>query len=208
MATLTSISGVKISVLRFALSQELFSARAHGLSVRENRKILWIPTSGNCPEMKLFRSSTSLCRFSMRAWWLRRPESCRTARDEIYHYSPCIVEVLSAGWLPYVFKHRHTLRAKHFWSRVFFFLTAPSEDGERARQLANTLLGAKDGGRHHQERASALTSLRRQIRCCALAMTVSWFCELIDRHIANETVAQAQRRFVRGKLVNVVVRFQ
>jgi len=40
---------------------------------------------------------------------------------------------------------------------------APSVDGERARQLANTLLGTKDGGRHHQERASALTMLRRQI---------------------------------------------
>ena len=45
---------------------------------------------------------------------------------------------------------------------------APSVDDERARQLAITLLGAKDGGRHHQERALVLTSLRRQIRCCAL----------------------------------------
>ena len=85
---------------------------------------------------------------------------------------------------------------------------APCVDGERARQLAITLLGAKDGGRHHQERASALTSLRRQIRCCALATTISWFCELIDRQLANETAAQAQRRFVRRKLVNVDVRFQ
>ena len=50
---------------------------------------------------------------------------------------------------------------------------APSQDGERARQLAITLLGAKDGGRHHQERALVLTSLRRQIRCCALATTIS-----------------------------------
>ena len=33
-------------------------------------------------------------------------------------------------------------------------------DGERARQLANTLLGAKDGGHHHPKRTSALTSLR------------------------------------------------
>ena len=40
---------------------------------------------------------------------------------------------------------------------------APCVDGERARQLAITLLGAKDGGRHHHERALALTSLRRQI---------------------------------------------
>ena len=69
------------------------------------------------------------------------------------------------------------LRANHFGSRVFFFRVAPSEDGERARQLANTLLGAKNGGGHHQERASALTSLR-----------------------------QAQRRFVRRKLVNTNAR--
>ena len=85
---------------------------------------------------------------------------------------------------------------------------APCEDGERARQLAITLLGAKDGGRHHQERASALTSLRRQTRCCALATTISWFYELIDRQLASETVAQAQRRIVRRKLVNVDVRFR
>ena len=80
---------------------------------------------------------------------------------------------------------------------------APSVDGERARQLANMLLGAKDGG-HHQERASALTSLRCQIRCCALATTIPWFYELIDRQLAAETVSQAQRRLVRRKLVNTL----
>ena len=83
---------------------------------------------------------------------------------------------------------------------------APSVDGERARQLANTLLGAKDGGRHHQERALVLTSLRRQIRCCGLATTISWFYELIDRQLASETVAQAQPRLVRRKLVNTTAR--
>ena len=62
---------------------------------------------------------------------------------------------------------------------------APSEDGERAERLTNTLFGAKDGGRHHQERASALTSLRRQIRCCALATIISWVYELIDRQLAK-----------------------
>ena len=83
---------------------------------------------------------------------------------------------------------------------------APNVDGKRARQLANTLLGAKDGGRHHQQRALVLTSLRRQIRCCALATTISWVYELIDRQLADETVAQAQRRIVRRKLVNTNVR--
>ena len=83
---------------------------------------------------------------------------------------------------------------------------APSEDGERAERLTSTLFGAKDGGRHHQERASALTSLRRQIRCCALATTISWFYELIDRQLAPETVAQAQPRLVRRKLVNTTAR--
>ena len=83
---------------------------------------------------------------------------------------------------------------------------APSVDGERARQLAITLLGAKDGRRPHQERALVFTSLRRQIRCCGLATTISWFYELIDRQLANETVAQAQRRIVRRKLVNTNAR--
>ena len=83
---------------------------------------------------------------------------------------------------------------------------APSVDGERAKQLANTLLGAKDGGCHHQQRALVLKSLRRQIRCCALATTISWCYELIDRQLASETVAQAQRRIVRRKLVNTNAR--
>ena len=54
--------------------------------------------------------------------------------------------------------------------RVFFplwRLVRPSQDGERGERLTNTLLGAKDGGRRHQERASALTSLRRTMRRCA-----------------------------------------
>ena len=50
---------------------------------------------------------------------------------------------------------------------------APCVDGERARQLAIALLGAKDGGRHHHERALALTSLRRQIWRCAWATPMS-----------------------------------
>ena len=45
---------------------------------------------------------------------------------------------------------------------------APSQDGERAERLTNTLFGAKDGGRHRQERALVLTSLRRTMRRCAL----------------------------------------
>ena len=66
-----------------------------------------------------------------------------------------------------------------------FFHMAPSQDGERAERLTYTLFGAKDGGRHHQERASALTSLRRQIRCFALATIISWVYELIDRQLAK-----------------------
>jgi len=96
---------------------------------------------------------------------------------------------------------------------------APSEDGERAERLTNTLFGAKDGGRHHQERALALTSLRRQSRRCALATTISWFCELIDRQLPYKyldtyaishqpSATQAQRRFVRRKLVITNVRFR
>ena len=46
---------------------------------------------------------------------------------------------------------------------------APSQDGERAERLINTLFGAKHGGQHRQERALALTSLRCTRRRCALA---------------------------------------
>ena len=90
-------------------------------------------------------------------------------------------------------------------ARVFFRM-APSVDGERARQLANTLLGAKDGGHHHPKLTSALTSLRRRIRCCALATIISWVYELRDRQLAAETVTQARRRFERRKLVNTDAR--
>ena len=54
-----------------------------------------------------------------------------------------------------------------FGSRVFYFPMAPSQGGERAERLTNTLFGAKDGGRHRQERALVLTSLRRTKRRCA-----------------------------------------
>ena len=46
---------------------------------------------------------------------------------------------------------------------MFYFPMAPSQEGERAERLTNTLLGAKDGGSHHQEHTSASTSLRRMI---------------------------------------------
>ena len=46
---------------------------------------------------------------------------------------------------------------------------APSQDSERAERLTNTLFGAKDVGRHRQERALVLTSLRCTIRRRALA---------------------------------------
>ena len=45
---------------------------------------------------------------------------------------------------------------------------APCGYGERAERLTNTLFGAKDGGgRHRQECAVVLTSLRRTKRRCA-----------------------------------------
>ena len=78
--------------------------------------------------------------------------------------------------LPYDYRsvaHTDTCFAPNILGRAcFFFRMAPCEDGERARQLANTLLGAKDGGHYHRKRTSELTSLRRTMRCCALA-TVS-----------------------------------
>ena len=82
---------------------------------------------------------------------------------------------------------------------------APSQDGERAERLTNTPFGAKDGGHHHRKRTLVLTSLRRTKRRCALATTISWFCELIDRQLPYKyldtyaishqpSATQAQRR--------------
>ena len=85
-------------------------------------------------------------------------------------------------------------------------IQSQSGHGERGERLTNTPFSAKDGGRHRQERAVVLTSLRCQIRCCALATTIPWFYELIDRQLAAETVTQAQRRLVRRKLVNTTAR--
>ena len=45
---------------------------------------------------------------------------------------------------------------------------APSQEGERAERLTNTLFGAKAGGQHRQERALALTIFRCTRRRCAL----------------------------------------
>ena len=37
-----------------------------------------------------------------------------------------------------------------FWVARVLFPLAPSQEGERAERLTNTLLGAKHGGRHHR----------------------------------------------------------
>ena len=73
---------------------------------------------------------------------------------------------------------------------------APCLDGERARQLANTLLAPKMEGiiiEAHigvDELALSDTMLR-------LSYDNTTVYELIDRQLAAETVAQAQRRLVR-----------
>ena len=48
-------------------------------------------------------------------------------------------------------------------------IQAQSGHGERGERLTNTPFSAKDGGRHRQERALVLTSLRCTIRRRALA---------------------------------------
>ena len=88
--------------------------------------------------------------------------------------SPYIVDFRSADELPY--DHRSvanvdTIYAPNILGRACFFSlwrpVRPSQDGERGERLTNTLFGAKDGGRHHQQRALVLTSLRRTMRRCA-----------------------------------------
>ena len=78
----------------------------------------------------------------------------------------------------------------------------PSEDGESAERLTNTLFGAKHGGQHRQERALALTSLRCTRRRCALT-TLSY-----DNMVPGpKSIAEAQRRIIRRKLVDADVRY-
>ena len=83
---------------------------------------------------------------------------------------------------------------------------APCVDGERARQLANTLLGAKDGGRHHSGARIGVDEFASSDTMLRLSYDNNMFCELIDRQLASETVTQAQRRFVRRNFVNTNAR--
>jgi len=63
-------------------------------------------------------------------------------------YKPSISSLTRCGSDPHCISCRHALRAKHFGSRVLFSpMEGPSLDGERAERLANTLFGAKHGGR-------------------------------------------------------------
>ena len=91
---------------------------------------------------------------------------------------------------------------------------APSQDGERGERLTNTLFGAKDGGRHRQERASELTSLHRTMRRCALA-TLNYdnlvrgpkacLNGLIDRQLASETELLDQVPYCRSFFILVLL---
>ena len=82
----------------------------------------------------------------------------------IIEHMPYIVEIRSArNEVTITFSNTDPSRnfAIKFWVAGVFFPMAPSEDGERARRLTNTLFSAKDGGRHHHERASSsVTTLR------------------------------------------------
>ena len=116
-----------------------------------------------------------------------------------------IVDFRSARKLHY--DHRSVAQRHRFapniLGRACFFRIAPSLERARNWQIRclcqrwrTPLSGAQ----------TALTSLRRQIRCCALAAIITWVYELIDRQPAAETVTQAQRRLVRRKLVNTTAR--
>ena len=47
-------------------------------------------------------------------------------------------------------QRKSTRPVMNLGSRVFYFPMAPSQEGERAERLTNTLFGAKHGGRHHR----------------------------------------------------------
>jgi len=99
---------------------------------------------------------------------------------------------------------------------VFFFLwclVRPSQDGERAERLINTLFGAKDGGQHRQERALALTSLRCTRRRCALTTRSydnmgrrpkfgTWILDQIPH--CRSSYVQLQRRIILYLIVVIV----
>ena len=87
-----------------------------------------------------------------------------------------------------------------------FFRMAPSGDGERARQLANTLLGAKDGGHHHSEAHIGVDELASSDTMLLRLSYDNNMVLRVNRPSTRETVAQAQRRLVRRKLVNTTAR--
>ena len=80
-------------------------------------------------------------------------------------------------------------------------LVRPSQDGERGERLTNTPFGAKDGGHRHQERALAITGLRRTRRRCALATPI-WY--LVQKHVsvllfgAKRRISKRSKYFARG----------
>ena len=95
-------------------------------------------------------------------------------RFYVIDHIPYIVDFRSAVGLPY--DHRSVANTDTRFEpkkqgRGCFFslwrLVRPIQDGERAERLTNTLFGAKIGGRHRQECALVLTSLRRTKRRCA-----------------------------------------
>ena len=69
-------------------------------------------------------------------------------------------------------------------------LVGPSQDGECGEQLTNMPFGAKYGGRHRQERALVLTSLRRTKRRCALATSDEAMVDVeVDRCIDENSAS-------------------
>ena len=116
---------------------------------------------------------------------------------QLYHWSVANIDTCSAP-------------NKHFGPRVFFSVwrvVRLPQDGERGERLTDTLSGAKHGGHHHQERALALTSLRRQILRCSRTRrsydaTVPGpkpcFNEFIACQLASETVLLDQVPYCRS----------
>ena len=92
---------------------------------------------------------------------------------------------------------------KDFGPRVFFSVwrvVRLPQDGERRERLRyvvrrQTWRTPSSGARIGVDEFAS-SDIASDTISCALATTITWFYELIDRKLAAETVAQAQRRIV------------
>ena len=85
---------------------------------------------------------------------------------------------------------------------MFYFPLAPSQEGERAERLTNTLLGAKHGGRHHQaSRNEPIRTDRSQV--CDVMFSSEPILRLANRFEPTDQRALSNRTDFSGRKVAI-----